>query len=411
MTKGREAIHHSRRLQVLGFVRERGETSRVDIARELHLDKRIVSAVVDELLRSALLIPAGFRESRAGRRQELLCIHGGHSNYVGIDLGATHIIGLLTDLNAGVLDRISFGIRPGLPVELILDQMRSIAARLAASEKRTADVGAAGIGVPGFVDPETGASLMAENIPGWREIHIRAGFEELLRCPVYIDDCSRAFGRAEKWAGAGRRESDFLVLDLGYGIGLAVFVDGRPYMGSGYKSGEIGHVVARPDGTECTCGKRGCLETVASGQGIARLAALGIREGRSTVLAGLTQGRTDSVTAQDVAIAASLQDDFSIGLLREAGAFIGVALANAVTLLNPARVIVGGGLVGAGRFLLDSLQAELNRCTMRGIREDLRFQVSTLGVDGSALGGALLAMAPVFEPAANTRSNAKEDTG
>ena len=389
----------ARRLQeALAVVRERGRASRGEIAQALGLDKKTVSALVGVLYAQSLVEGAGFRDSQAGRRQELLAVRGSHSCYLGIDLGATHILGILTDLNAAVLDRLYFEIRPGLPAELILSQLRSMARSLLASPRAVSPVRGLGIGVPGFVDPAQGVSLVAENIPGWKDVRLREILEDELGVPVEVDDCSRACGRAERWLGMGKEERDFLLLDLGYGIGMALYLQGGLYPGSRYKSGEIGHTVVKLDGPPCSCGKRGCLETVASGKGIACAAAAGIREGRSPVLSGLTHGNPEAVTAQDVSVAASMGDVFAAGLLREAGGFIGVALANAVNLLNPALVVIGGGLAASGELLLDSLREQLSRYAMMGIAEDLRLELSGLGPDASALGCALLAMERVFSP-------------
>ena len=276
-------------------------------------------------------------------------MRGSHSCFLGIDLGATHILGILTDLNAAVLDRIDFEIRPGLPAELILSQIKSIARGLLASGKAAAPVKSVGIGVPGFVNREKGISLVAENIPGWRDVRLREILESELGRPVEVDDCSRAFGRAERWLGAGKKEPNFLLLDLGYGIGLAVFIHGEPYAGSGNKSGEIGHTVVRLDGPPCTLRKAGLPGDAGLRQGQwPAQASAAIREGRSAVLAGLTHGNAEAVTAQDVSVAASMGDAYASGLLREAGGLIGVALANAVNLLNPSLVVIGGGLAGAG---------------------------------------------------------------
>jgi predicted NBD/HSP70 family sugar kinase len=387
-----------RLLEALAVVRERGRASRGEIARALGLDKKTVSSLVGELCSQSLVEGVGFRESQAGRRQELLAVRGSHSCFLGIDLGATHILGILTDLNAAVLDRLDFEIRPGLPADLILSQLKSIARRLLGSDKATAPVRGVGVGVPGFVNPEKGVSLLAENIPGWQDVRLREILEGELGAPVEVDDCSRAYGRAERWLGQGRTERDFLLLDLGYGIGMALHLQGGLYSGSGYKSGEIGHTVVKLDGPACACGKRGCLETVASGKGIASAAAAGIREGRSAVLAGLTQGNAEAVTAQDVSVAASMGDGFAAEILREAGTYLGVALANAVNLLNPALVVIGGGLSAAGELLLGSLRESLSRCTMMGIAEDLRLELSRLGPEASALGCALQAMERVFRP-------------
>jgi glucokinase len=198
--------------------------------------------------------------------------------------------------------------------------------------------------------------------------------------------------------GEGRHARDFLALDLGHGIGMAMFLDGKLYTGSGYKAGEIGHTVVKPDGPACTCGKRGCLETLASGRGIALQAAEGLARKRSELLERLTHGQIESVTAQDVSVAASMNDPFATALLRAAGAHIGVALANAVNLLNPSLIVLGGGLVNAGRLLLDGVEEGLRCYTMMGIVDDATIRVSQLGVNASALGSALIAMDCVFAP-------------
>ncbi len=144
---------------------------------------------------------------------------------------------------------------------------------------------------------------------------------------------------------------------------------------------------------------RGCLEAVASGRAIARDAAVGIDAGHSPLLKGLTHGRAESVTAQDVAIAASMGDSFSTELLRGAGNFAGLALANAVNLLNPSLLVLGGGLIGTNRIIEECVARALSTHCMREIFADLELRVSKLGINGSALGCGLLAASEVLGPA------------
>ena len=243
------------------------------------------------------------------------------------------------------------------------------------------------------MDPATGASLQAENIPGWRDVRLREIFQERFGVPVRTEDSSRAWALAERTLGEGRDGADFLLADLGYGIGLAAVCGGRLFTGSAHRSGELGHTVVVPGGRECACGNRGCLETVASGRAIAGDAAQGIREGRSELLRGLTQDRPDTVTAQDAAVAASLGDPFSLELLRAAGRAHRAALANAVNLFNPALLVLGGGLVGSNRIMEEAIRAALQAHVMPGLREGLEVRLSGLGIDGSALGSACLAAA------------------
>jgi N-acetylglucosamine repressor len=392
----RSALQKTKRESILAFVRETGESSRGEIAREFSLDKKAVSLAVDGLLREGILAVSGYRHSRAGRRRELLAINGGHGVSIGMDLGATHVIGVLADLAGLVLERDFFEIRPGLPVEIILDQMKTIAARLLASPKAAAGVGAVGVCVPGFIEQAEGVSLIAENIAGWRDVRIRELFERQLGKPVRLDDSSRAFAAAERWLGHGRAQKDFIALDLGYGIGLGIFSAGAPLRGADWKSGEIGHTVVNPDGLPCACGNRGCLETVASGRAIARQAAEGIRAGKSQLLRDLTHGDAETATAQDVALAATMADPFSIEVMRTAGAAAGLALANAANILAPTLAVLGGGLVVAGSTLTDAIEESFHRHCMPGIREQVHIAVSALGTDASARGMALEAAEIAF---------------
>jgi len=390
---------HAKQLQVLNYIREQENCTRIEISDALDIDKKTVSTLVRELAANRLIESAGYRDSQVGRRQEILQLNGTHSNFIGVDLGATHVIGILMDLRGRMLDRVYFEIRPQLPVKLIIEQMKTICRTLIGSERASADICSVGLCVPGFVNPDTGISLIAENIPGWRDVRLREIFEQELQLPVYVEDCSRAAGFAERWLGEGKRVRNFLTLDLGYGIGMSLFLNGVLYTGTGYKAGEIGHSVVKLDGAECTCGKRGCLETVASGRGIASQAAMGIQEKKSELLERLTQGRGETVTAHDVAIAASMNDEYSINLLKQAGRYIGAASANAVNLLDPEVLILGGGLVNAGGVLVESIRQSLKQYTMMGISEDIEIRVSNLGVDSSALGIALMAMDRIFVPA------------
>ena len=152
------------RERILALVRGKGEVSRGEISQAFSMDKKAVSVAVDRLLSEGILMVRGLRESRAGRRREILAVNGSHASAVGIDLGATHVIGVLADLAGAVIERASYDIRPGLPVALIVEQMKTIAARLFASP-RAGGVRAIGVCVPGFVHPVEGTSLVAENIP------------------------------------------------------------------------------------------------------------------------------------------------------------------------------------------------------------------------------------------------------
>jgi predicted NBD/HSP70 family sugar kinase len=392
----------SARQRILPFIRRKGEVSRGEIAEAFSMDKKAVSVAVESLLSEGIVAVSGLRDSHAGRRTENLSVNAGHCVTLGIDLGATHVIGVVADLAGTVLDRASFEIRPGLPVDLIVSQMKTIAAGLLTPRYRSA-ARATGVCVPGFVQPRDGISLIAENIPGWKDVRIREELERDLGLPVCVEDSSRALAEAERWLGPARGLADFIVLDLGYGIGMGICCGGSLYRGGTWKSGEIGHTVVDPRGSPCACGGKGCLETVASGRAIARQAGEGIRAGRSALLRELTKGDADAVTAQDVAVAAGMNDGLAVSLLEAAGSAVGLALANAAAILNPSVVVLGGGLVSSGRVFLDAVRGSVALHLMPGMRQDMRIEVSALGLDGSARGMALIAAEEIFAGSVSNR--------
>jgi predicted NBD/HSP70 family sugar kinase len=382
----------------LSFIRDSVEVSRGDLADRFGLDRKTVSRIVGGLLEESIVELAGYREIGPGRPQELLKLRGEWARFIGIDLGATHIIGLLADLNLKVEERIFYHIRPGLPVQVILKQMKAICDRLCTSMPAGTRSRAIGICVPGFVDPRTGVSELAENIPGWQDINLRDDFEQSFECPVLVDDSSRAWGRAELRLGANRGMRDAILLDAGYGIGMAIVADRKLHRGSTNRAGEVGHTVVQPGGPRCACGNRGCLEAVASGRAIAAFAQEGLRNGKSELLLRLTKNDPGAVTAQDVAIAASMGDNFSVDLLRRAGVGIGLALGNAVNILNPSMVILAGGLVSRNSVIEQAIIEGVRASAMPGLMEQVEVVTSELGTDGSALGAVSMAADTVFAP-------------
>ncbi len=399
--KNQRLLREINKCNILGYILKNGKASRVELAQRFFIDKKTVTNIVNELLGDNLLSPAGFRESAAGRRQELLTLNSSYRNYIGLDLGATHIIGIITDFQFSIKERIFYDIRPGLSVEVIINQMKTILKSLLSSDKINAEITSIGMCVPGFINPKSGISIIAENIPGWENIKLKENFEKDFKKKIFIEDSSRALGLAEKWIGSGKDQQNFIVLDLGYGIGMAMFADGRLYTGSSYKAGEIGHMIMEINGRNCVCGNRGCLETVASGKALAMEASDHLKSNSSGILYELIKGKPDYVTAQDVTLAAEMGDEFSINLLKKAGDYIGVALANAVNILNPSTVIIGGGLISTGEILVENIIKSVKLNTMMGILDDLGIKLSRFDVNGSALGCALLAMRPLFEPGIN----------
>ena len=315
---------------------------------------------------------------------------------IGIDVGGTMLKGGVCDRGAAIVH----GERRRTArddAEALVDGIVALAGDLAAEGRRRfgAD-GVAGIGlaVPGLVDETRGVALRAVNLP-WRDLALAAVVGARLGLPALLSHDVRAAAAAEAALGAGRASDDFLFVAIGTGIGAAIVHGGRPFLGAHGRAGELGHVVVEPDGPPCGCGARGCLEAIASAAAIERgyAAADGGRSGGEgageAVDEGDGAGAAARASAREVAALAQAGDPVASEVWARAARALGAALSDAVALLDPGLVVVGGGLAEAGAQLLDPVAAELAARSRLG--PPPRVVAAELGADAGCRGAALLA--------------------
>lgn len=259
---------------------------------------------------------------------------------------------------------------PDAVVRGIAAHVRALAERARAAGARTV---AASVVVPGVVDEDRGIAVFSANL-GWRDRSLRAELERAVGLPLTLGHDVRAGGLAEAMLGAGRGVRDLLFMPIGTGIAAAIVLDRRPYPGTGGGAGELGHVLIDPAGPPCGCGRRGCLETLASA---------------AAVVAGYRARVGDArLGAQHVAARAGAGDPDARVVWDRATDALAAGLAIATTLLAPKVVVIGGGLAGAGAQLLDPVR--------RGLAARLAFErtprlvIAELGDEASCLGAALV---------------------
>lgn len=227
------------------------------------------------------------------------------------------------------------------------------------------------IGVPGPVDPVAGVVHAASNLPGWREVPLRKLLEANLGCRCLVEHDATLAALGEHRRGAGRGVANFAYITVSTGIGAGLILHNRIYRGGTGASGEFGHVVVAPDGPQCNCGNRGCLDAVASGRAIARAA-----EASSTA---------------DVGFAAASGDQFSQAVLDAAARHLGLALGGLINLLNLEMIAVGGGVLGAGAHFWDSMVSGVAQGSFETVRQHCRIERAQLGDDQGLIGAFELA--------------------
>ncbi|MEY9947446.1 ROK family protein [Kitasatospora sp. GAS1066B] len=295
---------------------------------------------------------------------------------IALDVGGTRIKAGVMAPDGTVLHTEHRATRAEFGPDAVLEAVLGCATELS----RVYAPRAAGLAVPGLVDEASGVAVFAANL-GWRQVHLQRWLAKELGIPVAFGHDVRAGALAEARLGAGHGCRSFLFVPVGTGIAAAVMLDGRAMAGSHGFAGELGHLVVRPGGEPCPCGGRGCLEALASAAAIAR------RYQQATG-AGEISGRCD-ITAEDVQHRAAAGDQHAARIWREAIEALADGLAAAITLLDPERIVIGGGLADAGQPYFGPLRAALAaRLTFQRMPE---IRPAALGHQAGCLGAALLA--------------------
>jgi glucokinase len=293
---------------------------------------------------------------------------GAVSLHVGLDLGGTNVKCAVVDEALRVLATDACPTGAGDGPDAVLERVAALGRATAAPFGEPAT---AGLALPGHFDASLGTGVLLPNLRGdWAGRAIAGPVGERLGVPVALVNDARALTLAELRLGAGRGASDLICVALGTGVGGGVVIGGRLHLGLGH-AGEIGHTTVDPEGPLCGCGNRGCLDRMASADSIAAAA------GRDTV--------------QAAADAAREGDAVAVAAFARAGEYVGRALAGAIVLLWPERVVVGGGVADAGELLLGPIRAEIHRRACVAPVDRIPVVAAQLGPHAGAVGAALWA--------------------
>jgi glucokinase len=290
--------------------------------------------------------------------------------YGAIDLGGTNVRAIVAGLDGKISgdDR-----RPSRASDGLDATIETLLASLAqACEEAGVEASALrglGIATPGWVDTERGIVPAAPQLVGWRDVPLVAMLQESLGLTVRLENDANAAALGENVFGAGRGTRHMLYITVSTGVGAGIIADGRLYGGAKGSAGEIGHTIVDPDGPPCGCGNKGCLESLSSGTAIARRAAQAVDRGDSAALAAIRE-REGRLGARLVADAAREGDAASIAIYEEAGYFLGIALANAVNLLSPEAIVLGGGVMQAKDLFLPRAEETMRD---RALDEPLKY--------------------------------------
>lgn len=253
-----------------------------------------------------------------------------------------------------------------------------------------------GIGAPGPVDIETGIIYEAVNLH-WDMYPVKEEMERRLSVPTFVDNDANVAAMGELWKGAGKGVKDLVCVTLGTGIGGGIITNGEVVHGIKGAGGEIGHITAIPvGGAPCNCGKTGCLETIASATGIARLALEKVKRSH-TVNSRLHEEYqiNGHLTAKQVFDAAKEKDTLALEIVEEISFHLGLALSNIANTLNPEKIVIGGGVSKAGNILIEKVTKYFEQYAFPRVRESTSISLAILGNDAGVIGAGWLVKSQV----------------
>lgn len=308
---------------------------------------------------------------------------------VGVDVGGTKCLGLLIDPDGGVVAERRVPTPP--TGEALVTAIGDLVEELLIGSEEVPRIG---VGVPGLVDRH-GTLRYAPNLPGIRELPVAQLLSARLGSPVAVDNDATGAALAEWRLGAGRGVDDLVLVTLGTGIGGGVVCAGRLVRGEHGFGGEFGHMVVDPAGPPCPCGGRGCWERFASGSGLGWLGRRAARDGRAPGLVAMVGGEVEQLRGEHVSRAARRGDAGALVVADEWCRWLALGLTNLANLLDPGRIVVGGGLVVDADLYLARVRRHFHDLVLaRAHRPEPPIVPAALGERAGALGAALGALLP-----------------
>lgn len=365
--------------------------SREALAVSSSFSKSRANAAVAGMLEQGVLEQTGEQVTTGGRRAETLRLSRNLGVLVGVAMGATGLeVGVLTpDLEVLAWHSEPADVRngPGLVLSRVRALMHELLAKCRANARQVIGIG---IGVPGPVDFDSGQLVNPPLMPEWDAYSIRDDLRADYSAPVFVGNDVNVMALGELWR-MQRGLQNFLVIKVSTGIGCGIVCHGEVYRGANGSAGDVGHICVEPGGPRCHCGNLGCVETMAAGPAIARMATEAAQAGQSALLAEMLEAR-GVLRLQDVAQASRAGDAAANAIVQRAGALIGQMLASVVNFFNPSHVFIGGGVTRVGPLFLAAVRQSVYHRSLALSTRHLEIQYTPLGQRAGLIGAAVLAM-------------------
>lgn len=373
------------RKTIIAYFADTGNATIAELCKETNLSVPKVTTLITELIADGLVKDFGKVGSTGGRRPNIYGLVPDSGFFLGVDVKHNHInIGLI-DLQKNLV-KISRAVSYELTnTEASLNNLcQLILSFIKESGVIKSRILGVGLNLAGRINYTTGHSY---NFFHFSEEPLSKVLERELGLKIYLENDSRAMAYGEFNGGAVTDEKNVLFLNLDYGLGMGVMINNELYYGKSGFAGEIGHIPLFNNEIICPCGKKGCLETEASGRALISMFKERLRTGSSSVL---NKQADDTIEMEDIIYAANHDDVLSIELLASIGEKLGRGIALLINIFNPELVILGGALAETGEYLHLPIKSAVNKFSLSLVNSDTQLKISKLGEEAGLMGACLL---------------------
>jgi predicted NBD/HSP70 family sugar kinase len=387
------------KLIALSTIRKFGSITRPDLADQMQISLSLATKITAELIARGLIYETGKSErNNVGRPVRPLALTPEAAFAVGLHMGSAEQIAVVTNLYGDVIAQLSDPIVITEDRDTIVASMKSLIERVIQRAGIPASaVGGVGVALSDIVDPVSGISYGWPDTPGWSAawalFPVRDALEAVLPFShVLVDDIVRTLGIAEARYGRGSRESDFVYILADTGLGMAIMMNGTPYIGHSHIAGEIAHIPTGKSTEICGCGNTGCLNLVSGVPVVLKRIRQQLEE---TPIRSTLRLEKRELTIEDVFQAADDGDKLAIQILTENGENLGEALATIVNLLGPRSIVLGGALSRSAHFV-DAAQRSMQKYALGIAARGVTIQRSDVDILGGARGAATQVLDELF---------------
>ena len=388
-SQGVEQKKISQKKQILRTLYFFGSMSNSELSKIVKLSTPKINSLLVELVEDGLVAELGRGDSSGGRRPNIYGLVENGFYVVGITLNLNRtIISIFNSNNQEVGQPRFLPVKIHSEFEIFSSVKNSLDEILAEKNIDKTKVLAIGIELPGLFNQKQG--INKTYFPGISNLSDK--LRKLFGLPVYISHDSKLRAFTEQHFGLAKNKKNVLLLQVDWGLGLGIIINGKLYSGKSGYSGEFGHLPIVDNGVLCSCGKQGCLETIVSATAIARIAREGIQNGKSSLLKDLVRDDLEKIDISMIIEAANRGDQFAISIFSDVGYWLGKGIVYLVQIFNPELIVLGGRVAEASQFIISPIKQAIYTFSNRDISDDTEIKFSALGQKAGPLGAAAYAL-------------------